>query len=102
MDIKAETKSREQHTKIISLDFIQGKRNLCEMAEEGEIPLKDFVKWEQGLAAYKRRKKEDKPDCPDQLPNPWNLDLPLNNGRKCRHYWIWSEKPNTGKTTKFL
>lgn len=34
------------------------------------------------------------------LPNPWGLVL-RTSGSKRRHFWIYSNSPNKGKTTKF-
>lgn len=61
----------------------------------------DLPKWELGLQSYKRLKIEAKPDLPDMWPtNPrWNLLLPrLEPYFKRRHLWIWSSKPDTGKS----
>ena len=51
---------------------------------------------------YKRLKDNDKEDIPPLLPNPWNILLSSEIQDKKRHYWIWSQQPNAGKTTKFL
>lgn len=35
----------------------------------------------------------------DQLPSPWvGIDLPVRQIKQ-KHYWLWSNKPNKGKTT---
>jgi hypothetical protein len=33
------------------------------------------------------------------LANPWDEPMPILTGEKRRHYWIWSVKPDKGKTT---
>lgn len=38
---------------------------------------------------------------PPFLPNPWSMVLPSKRHGKRRHYWLWSEKPNVGKTFLF-
>ena len=37
-------------------------------------------------------------DLPPFLPNPWGLVLPSTRAAKRRHFWLWSEKPNVGKS----
>lgn len=40
-------------------------------------------------------------DLPPFLPNPWGLVLPSTRAAKRRHFWLWSEKPNVGKSFFF-
>lgn len=70
--------------------------------ESGDVTLWEADKVAQGLETYKRLKKEDKPDLPEFLPNPFDLMLLSDIPAKKRHYWVWSRQPNMGKTTKFL
>lgn len=51
------------------------------MVEAGDITLHELPKVQQGLAAYKRLKAQEKPDIPALLPNPWNIDLPVEQGK---------------------
>ncbi len=39
IDIKAETKAREDHSKILTKELIIGKRTLQEMVDDGDIPI---------------------------------------------------------------
>lgn len=45
--------------------------------------------------------KEIRMDLPAFLPNPWGLLFPVVYNIKKRHYWIWSDQPNRGKTHLF-
>lgn len=40
-------------------------------------------------------------DLPPFLPNPWGLVLPSSRAAKRRHFWLWSERPNVGKSFHF-
>ena len=82
MDIKEETKARESHSKILTKRILTEGVPLAQLVEQGEIPLNQLPQWERGLVAYKRMKKEDKPDLPATLPNPWKKDLPIHTDRK--------------------
>ena len=82
MDIQAETEAREGHRKLLSKRLLTGETNIKEEMEAGNLTVFDACKAEQGLALYKRLKKEDKPDLPDKLPNPWNRDMPVYTDRK--------------------
>lgn len=101
MDAEAEQKARTDKRKILGKRLLDGEA-LHALTDENPELLFEFAKIEQNLAAYKRAKKEDKPDLKDSVPNPWGLEMPWKPKEKKKHYWIWSEGPNVGKTTKFL
>lgn len=42
--------------------------------------------------------REDKVLCEGFIPNDFEKLMPLIEGKK-RHYWVWSQGPNKGKTT---
>ena len=54
----------------------------------------------QNQAAFLRDQIEQKPRCVDFIPHKWNYDLTLNldHNEKRRHYWLFSEEPDHGKT----
>lgn len=52
----------------------------------------DFIAYKESLHVHI--------NCPRWLPNTWGKLLPLRaDGTKRRHFWIWSNQPNRGKTT---
>lgn len=65
--------------------------------------IEDLIEAEKDLKK-KKEEKEDRVIILETLPNIWNIDLPVEWGTKKRHYWIWSDEPNRGKTkfTDFL
>ncbi len=101
MDIKEETRARECHKKILTKRILDDKEPLHKLVEDGEINLMDLPKWKAGLEVYKRLKKDEKPDLPNSIPNPWEKDMPVIDDKK-KHYWVWSKTPDVGKTRKFL
>ena len=81
IDIKEETAAREQHKRILGKRLISGE-NLHDVVQEHPELIFGYKKLEADIAAYKRAKKEDKPDLPSELPNPWKLKLPVHTDRK--------------------
>ena len=81
MDIKEETKQREGHRKIIGKRLLDGEPLHEVIADHPEL-IFGYARLEADIAAYKRAKAHDKPDLPEQLPNPWGLDLKVHNDRK--------------------
>lgn len=100
MDIKQETEARESHRKILGKRLLDGEK-LTDLVDENPALIFEFQKLEANLAAYKRAKHQNKPDCPDHIPNTWDLCLPKMPEEKKRHYWFWSKAYNKGKS-KFL
>lgn len=42
--------------------------------------------------------QRDKPTCSSFIPNIWGRLMPILQAKK-RHYWVWSDSPDMGKTT---
>ncbi len=53
------------------------------------------------IQQLKENSASPKPSLPMWLPNPWGKVLPSFKKSKKRHYWIYSDGPNYGKTTGF-
>lgn len=82
-------------------DVVDGKRSLYELVQEKPQYLFGLSRLEQDLQTLKRIQPNDKPDLPPFLPNPWGKVLPTTRKRKNRHFWIYSDKPNLGKSYLF-
>lgn len=68
------------------------------------VPFKMLVRYNLERRFDEIRKfteTDERADLPDLLPNPWNLQLDTNIKDKQRHYWIFSRRPNLGKTYHF-
>ena len=93
-------RASENHTTVACVKALRGVR-LTQIVEETPGSLMYFDKLERNLKLYNMMKERDRPTCEESIPNPWGKEMPLLKAKK-RHYWIWSEKPDTGKTTQFL
>jgi len=71
---------------------------LPDLVDEGVIPLEKYIKLKACKEAYFKDRAPLLPRCVGFIPNSFGKLLPIGEG-KLRHYWIWSRKPNTGKTT---
>jgi len=60
--------------------------------------IEDLIEMERELKRVKEVKIELK-----TLPNTWGIDMPITSEKK-RHYWVWSEGHDKGKTsfTRFI
>lgn len=79
-------------------------RDAIEKGEKDQIPFDVVVRYNlerryEGLRTFLA--KDIRADIPAFLENPWGLVLPSRKVCKMRHYWIWSERPNLGKTYYF-
>jgi hypothetical protein len=99
-DMKVEDylKQRADHKKVLGKRLAEGE-SLVSLIESGEHQLIfDYAKITANIKAYFEDKARAKPDCIDLIPNNWDILLPIHSD-KDRHYWFWSDQPNTGKTT---
>lgn len=81
--------------------IISGKRTIYELVKEKPQYLMGFTKLLNDYNTFIRYAPETRTALPVFLPNPWGLVLPSIKKSKKRHYWIWSEQPNVGKTYLF-
>lgn len=74
------------------------EESLVGLVEEGDVLLKDYVRLKACKEAFLRDRQRLKPRAEGFIPNNFNLLFPVSQGKQ-RHFWIWSEAPNKGKTT---
>lgn len=74
------------------------QEDLTALVHEGVIPLEKYLKLKACKDAFFKDCSPVLPRCSGFIPNSLGKLLPINEG-KLRHYWLWSRKPNTGKTT---
>lgn len=83
---------------------------LKQLIDEGELPLIQLKNYSQCKDAYKQLQhheeflKRPKLKDGDIIPATQLKNLPMEGiefrtDQKCRHYWLWSEKPDKGKST---
>lgn len=82
-------------------ELILGKRSLLDLVAENPEYLYGYTRLRQDFLTFTRDRGDERPCLPQFLPNPWGLVLPTKILSKRRHYWIYSEKPNLGKTYHF-
>lgn len=88
--------------KAVYADLINRKRTLVDVIGDDPSMLPGYTKLKLDLTNYlKDQSQKIKDPIPDYLPNPWGLVLSTRVQGKKRHYWIYSDKPNLGKTYKF-
>lgn len=83
------------------LSLINKKRSLTELVGEQPQYLYGYTKLKLDFLNYLKDTAPPKADLPPFLPNPWGKVLSTKIKGKCRHFWIYSTRPNLGKTFKF-
>lgn len=63
----------------------------------GDLPLVMVPQYHKAIGIIGTEAPSNKPKCEGFIPNTWDMDLPLKEGKQ-KHYWFWSTKPNRGKT----
>lgn len=74
------------------------EEDLLDLVDEGEVHVKDYIRLKLNKTAIIRDKLPLLSRCVGYIPNGLGKILPVLEGKQ-RHYWIWSDQPNTGKTT---
>lgn len=87
------TKSVKVENKILI------ETDIRELVDDGLVKLKDMLNIHRNKEFYRRLQEDIRKPLPYFLPNTWGKVLPLQIGRKRRHYWIWSRQTDKGKTT---
>lgn len=98
MDLKLQIAAREQHRTILGKRLTSGQSTIQQEYEQDNIPLLMIPKYRAALKAYKEISFKPKRLCKGFTF--WNRGFPIYDGsEKHRHFWFYSLKPNTGKTT---
>lgn len=93
----------KKRQKIDNKRLLEG--NIQEMIENNEISLYSLPGLLNARLKYQEITKSTLPDLPSELPLNWECNgFPLNLkvfplSEKKRHYWLWSDEPNLGKST---
>lgn len=85
-----------------SSELINGRRPLTSLVKDEPILLFGYQRLQQDYLCFLRdQQAANVLPLPPFLPNPWSLVLPSNRRAKRRHYWLWSSRPNVGKSFYF-
>jgi len=68
------------------------------MVKDDPQMLLDYSHIKKNLDMFMLAVARQQPTCVEHIPNPWVFEMPILEGKK-RHYWIWSDEPDTFKTT---
>lgn len=93
--------SKPNRRRELLAPVVLGKRSLVELVQENPEYLYGYNRLKQDLLTFNRDSGTKRPSLPTWLPNPWGLVLPSKVLSKRRHYWIYSDQPNLGKTFHF-
>lgn len=100
LDVQAIILAKVSKKKLIAIELITNKRPLPEIVTENPEFIFGYKKLKEDIACYQEDLIiDERDDLPDNIPNTWNLLLPVDLDIKKCHYWIWSSQPNRGKTT---
>lgn len=98
-DLQAKKYCSKNHKKFLGEDLIAGRTTLPEACEKNPSLIFEYLKMEQNVNAFNAARAGDAMMLPFLIPNPWEKLMISNITDKKRHYWIWSNTPNKGKTT---
>lgn len=98
-DISMMTQSQTTR-KQIGKRLLEGE-DLTTMIPEYPHLIFGYKRLKEDIGSYVADAKDDRGSLPPFLPNPWGKVLPSQKKAKRRHYWIYSQLPNKGKTTMF-
>lgn len=99
-DVSSLLVKQESEKKRLGKRIIEGEA-LLEVVKENPSLIFGYSKLKADIEDYKRD-SEEIPDLPSELPNPWGKNMQVDTDCKRCHYWIYSSKPNYGKTSAFL
>lgn len=74
------------------------EEDLTSLVQEGVVRIADYLRLKACKEAYIRDLSSTLPLCVGFIPNTFGLLIPLCN-TKLRHVWVWSSKPDKGKTS---
>lgn len=88
---QAASKKASRNQQLISVPTLK-------LVEDGVLSFLQIKSHIENLQLWNRLQEKLPDRCEDFIPNTFGLALPIQKGKR-RHYWFWSTKPDTGKTT---
>lgn len=74
------------------------EEDLRDLVHEGVVQLEKYIKLKACKDAFLKDSAPALPRCSGFVPNSLGKLLPILADKQ-RHFWLWSARPNTGKTT---
>jgi len=81
--------------------LVKGQKTLVELVKENAALLSGYNRLKADFNEYLKDSAPARSNMPTFIPNPWGRVLFSARKSKRRHYWIYSDKPNLGKTFLF-
>lgn len=100
MDVSALLQSRSNRRELLG-SLLDKRRTLVSLVEEFPEYLYGYSKLKLDYTNFLKDKEDVRLPLPMFLPNPWSKVLPSKKKCKKRHYWLYSDRPNVGKTYHF-
>lgn len=93
--------NKKSNRRMVAEELLLKKRPLVDVIQDHPELIFGYTKLKLDLIALQEDLAVQKNPLPTWIPNPWGKLLPSFKSSKKRHYWIWSDGPNYGKTTGF-
>lgn len=102
MDVKALLALSQKVTRcMIGELLISQSMTLPQVTEAHPEMIYSYDRLKNNLLMFFQDTLPPKPPLPTWIPNPWGLLLLSGRLAKRRHLWIWSRRPNFGKSYHF-
>lgn len=98
MDVAAILNSKSNRN-LIAAKIVKERQPLDDLIQEFPHLIFGYKKLKSDIHEYELDRDSLRGNLPGWLPNPWGKVLPIRLQAKRRHYWIYSDEPNKGKTT---
>lgn len=96
-DINADQMAREGKKKILGKRLLTER--LVDVIEDHPELIFDYKRLKANIMEFKKDSLRNQlSECKDIIPNTWDQIMPLLSTKQ-RHFWVWSDEPNKGKTT---
>lgn len=93
---------KKDKMRTVAEQIVLGKRRLFDLALEDPELLLGYSRLQQDINCFDRDVQASRvSQLPPFLPNPWGRCLPSKKSAKKRHFWIYSTRPNLGKSFLF-
>lgn len=93
--------SKQSNRRVALESVVTGKRSLVELVQDEPQYLLGYTRLKLDYANFLKDKEATDYTLPPFLPNPWGKVLGTRKSGKKKHYWLYSSRPNVGKTYLF-
>lgn len=98
-DVGERVDKRKSKKTLVGEKLVNSNLNLVEAVKQFPDLIFDYNKLKNNLNQYFKDATPRRPGLPLFIPNSFGKVLSTTLAGKRRHFWIWSDQPNKGKTT---